>query len=107
MQQVASIRVIGAVVRRRSRGEGPRVKASFTLHEDIVNAVKTAVAEGHADNASAFVEEAVAEKLRRSRRSALYAAYAEAARDPRFCEDMNEVTRAFEVTARDGLIDGN
>ena len=107
MRQAALIRTQQVAIRRRARDEGPRVKASFTLHEQVINAVKTAVAEGHAENASAFVEDAVTEKLRRSRRAALYAAYEEAAQDAVFRADMEATARAFDVAAKDGLGDAH
>lgn len=92
--------------RRRRRGEAPTRKASFTLHADVIEAVKAAVGEGAAPNSSAFVEAAVREKLQRAQRAQLYAAYAEAAQDPAFLADMRAVGAAFDRTAADGLTPG-
>lgn len=89
------------VVRRRR--EAPTQKASFTLHADVIEAVKAAVGEGLASNSSAFVEAAVREKLQRAKRTKLYAAYAAAAEDPVFRADMAAVGKAFDRTTADGL----
>ena len=58
---------------------------------------------GEAENLSAFVESAVEEKLRRTRRAALYAAYEDASTDEQFMSEMEAVTRAFAGTEADGL----
>lgn len=91
--------------RRRRRSENPTVKKSFTLHEDVVQAAAAAVFEGAAENLSAFVEQAIEEKLRRANRAKLYEAYAEAAQDPAFMSDMREVATGFEAVVGDGLRD--
>ncbi|HYD54267.1 MAG TPA: hypothetical protein VEA99_16650 [Gemmatimonadaceae bacterium] len=102
-------RVAGAqsttVVRRRRRTETPTIKKSFTLHEDVVQAADAAVRAGAAENLSAFVEAAIEEKLRRTRRAELYGAYQEAAQDPAFMADMRAVTTQFESAEGDGLRD--
>lgn len=89
--------------RRRRQQEAPLRKASFTLHEDVLEAARIAVARGDAENLSAFVEQAVEEKLRRTRRAALYAAYDEAAGDPHFLADVDAAARTFEAADLDGL----
>lgn len=105
MAQVAQAISSSVPTRRRPRSETPTVRKSVTLHADILRAAEVAVDAGGAANLSAFVEEAVEEKLRRSKRSQLYAAYAEAARDPAFMAEMREVTLAFDATTGDGLRD--
>lgn len=93
-----------SAVRRRRRAEGVEIqKTSFSLHERVLAEVRAVVQGGLAASASAFVEQAIEEKLRRMRRTALYAAYEEAARDPLFMADMEAVTQAFDATAGDGL----
>ncbi|MEO7521208.1 MAG: hypothetical protein ABIW79_05275 [Gemmatimonas sp.] len=96
----------GQIVRRRRRAAVPTVKKSFTLHVDIVQALDAAVGEGEADNLSAFVEAAIEEKLRRTQRAKLYAAYRAAAKDKTFMADMNDATARFDVVAADGLGEG-
>jgi Arc/MetJ-type ribon-helix-helix transcriptional regulator len=78
-------------------------KISFSLQADIVNAVKRAVHDGRAESASAFVEQAIREQLRWTRRQVLYQSYAEAARDPTFSEDVDDTARAFDAAIADGL----
>jgi Arc/MetJ-type ribon-helix-helix transcriptional regulator len=94
-----------SIVRRRRRAEVRTVKKSFTLHEDVVQAADAAVGSGEAENLSAFVEAAIEEKLRRSKRAKLYRAYDQAAQDPAFMADMHEVTARFDATSADGLRD--
>ena len=48
-------------------------------------------------------EQATAEKLRREKRAALYAAYEEAARDHAFQERMASVSHDFRHSETDGL----
>lgn len=88
---------------RRRRGPGTVTKVSFSLQTDVVSAIKRAVREGRAESASAFVDEAIRAHLRATRRQALYESYAEAALDPAFAEDVDEMARAFDSTVADGL----
>lgn len=81
------------------------IRKSLSLHVDIIRAAEAAVAKGEAANLSAFVEEAVQEKLRRSKRSELYAAYAAAAQDAAFLDDMRATTEALDAAADDGRLD--
>jgi Arc/MetJ-type ribon-helix-helix transcriptional regulator len=97
--------VSSAMVRRRRRSEIPTVKKSFTLHTDVVEAVDAAVAAGEAANMSAFVETAIQEKLRRSKRDRLYGAYQQAAQDAAFMADMVAVSAQLDATSADGLSD--
>lgn len=91
------------VVRRRGRSRIPLEKRAFSLHTDVIENLKAAVADGLAPNLSAFVEAAVIEKLQRSKRARLYDAYALAAKDPAFLADMEQVSQDFDRTASDGL----
>ncbi len=91
-------------VRRRRRSEtAPLERRAFTLHADVVEAVKEAVQQGVAQNQSAFVESAIREKLERTKRTRLYDAYAAAAADPAFVEEMMRDVVAFDGTVSDGL----
>lgn len=105
MAHVAQAFSTSLPIRRRRRSETPTVRKSVTLHADTLQAAEAAVEAGGAVNLSAFVEEAVQEKLRRSRRSQLYAAYAEAAQDAAFMADMREATLASDAAIGDGLRD--
>src|SRR5688572_27750982 len=90
-------------IRRRRRSIGTVTKISFSLQADVVNAIKRAVREGRAESASAFVDEAIREQLRWTRRQVLHQSYAAAARDPAFAEDVDDTTRAFDTAIADGL----
>ncbi|MFN2563536.1 MAG: hypothetical protein ABR499_00825 [Gemmatimonadaceae bacterium] len=94
------------IIRRRRITAGePLKKATFQIHASVVDAIKAAVQAGVAPSANALVEEAVKDKLRELRRARVYQAYAEAAQDPAFNEDVEDTTRAFEGTTADGLSD--
>lgn len=89
--------------KRRRKDQIPREKTSLSLRADVLDAAKQIVSSGKADNLSAFVEMAVEEKIRRTKRAELYAAYAAAARDQDFQETMSKVEGAFEASTSDGL----
>ena len=90
-------------IRRRRRSIRTVTKISFSLQSDVVNAIKRAVREGRAESASAFVDEAIRDHLRGTRRQVLYQSYAQAARDPAFAEDVDDTVRAFDTATADGL----
>lgn len=90
---------------RRRRPDHKTVKKTFTLGEGTVRLLVTAVREGGAENLSAYVEAAIEEKLRRSRRDDLNDAYEAAARDAIFMADMRGVARDFKRAVADGLRD--
>ncbi len=90
---------------RRRRPDSKTVKKTFTLAEETVRLLTAAVHEGGAENLSAYVEAAIEEKLRRSRREVLYDAYQAAARDATFMADMRGVSRHFKRAVADGLRD--
>lgn len=91
--------------RRRIGGTDPLRKTGFQLRQSVVEAVKAAVERGAAESQNAFVERAIVRELQELRRQRVYAAYAEAAADPVFMAEMQDVTDAFDVTAGDGLTD--
>lgn len=72
------------------------IKVTYSLPEDLVAGVRSAVSEGAAPSYSAFVERALAEALARERERRLEGELAEAARDPLFLADLAEVARDFE-----------
>lgn len=90
-------------VRRRRHSAGRMIKISFSLQADVVSAIKRAVRQGRAESASAFVERAIREQLRWTKRHVLYQSYAEAARDPAFSDDVAGTARAFDTAIADGL----
>lgn len=87
-----------------SKADGdPRKKTGYQLRRSVVMAVRDAVQEGAAESQNAFVERALIRELKELRRSRVYDAYAEAARDPLFLEDMNSSMAAYELATGDGL----
>jgi hypothetical protein len=89
--------------RRRRQSQVLRERTSLVIRADVLEAAKEIVTAGRAENLSAFVEAAVEEKVRRTRREDLYSAYAEAAADESFRESMTLVSRQFEPSESDGL----
>ena len=89
--------------KRRRRQNVTRERTSLSLRADVIEAAKEIVKAGAAENLSAFVEQAVQEKLLRTKRAALYAAYDEAQDDPAFAAEMNAVTKSFGTADNDGL----
>lgn len=89
--------------RRRSTEADPLKKITLRLHERVAVAVRALVDTGAAPSTDAFVEDAIIAALRERRRQRLYAAYAEAALDAAFQDDMATTTRAFDVALADGL----
>lgn len=92
-------------VPRRRRTNSRTVKKTFTLAEETVRLLTAAVHEGAAENLSAYVEAAIEEKLRRSRRDDLYDAYTAASHDAHFMADMRGVAKDFKRAVADGLRD--
>ena len=90
---------------RRRRADSRTVKKTFTLAEETVRLLATAVREGSAENLSAYVEAAIEEKLRRSRRDDLYDAYQAASHDAHFMANMRGVAKDFKRAVADGLCD--
>ena len=73
----------------------PKRKVTYSLPESLVNEIAQVVREGAAPSYSAFVERALSEEVRRAREQALADAFAEAAADPAFLDDVDETMRAF------------
>lgn len=87
----------------RRRHGGRREKTSLSIRTDVLDAAREIVEAGAAENLSALVEAAIEEKVKRTRRVALYDAYAEASRDRAFMKDMDAVSKSFSATSKDGL----
>ena len=93
---------------RKTGGPGDRPrKMGWQVRESVAEAVREAVESGAAESQNAFVEEALIRRLRELRRERVYAAYAEAARDPAFRADMEATADAYDVTAHEGLEAGD
>lgn len=90
------------VRRRRSTAADPLKKMTVQVSESIIAQIKKVVETGEAASANVFVEDAIRDKLRERRRAKVYAAYEEAARDPRYLADLNADMNAFDATLSDG-----
>jgi hypothetical protein len=75
---------------------------TFQLSADVARAIREAVDAGEAPSANVFVEEAVRERLRARRQARVYAAYANAAGDLAFIEELQALDRSFDAALGDG-----
>jgi hypothetical protein len=75
-----------------------KVKATFSIRRDLLEAVTAAVARGAAPSKNALVERALQHELRELRRRAAAAQWAQAAKDPLFLRDVQETQEAFSST---------
>ncbi|MCG6963599.1 MAG: hypothetical protein LJE95_10070 [Acidobacteria bacterium] len=75
--------------------EGGIRKVTYSLTEEQLGAMEGAVQEGAAPSNSAFVAEAVRERLEKLHEERLREAFEEAARDPLFLEDVEDTMQAF------------
>lgn len=101
MNKKRSVHTVTVSRRRRTAGAEPLQKMTFQLRATVAKAIRDAVRSGEAPSANVFVEDAVRERLRARRRALVYAAYANAAHDPAFLEELQELDGAFEITLRD------
>lgn len=72
-----------------------KVKATFSIRRDLLEAAAAAVAQGAAPSKNALVERALQHELRVLRRRALAAQWAQAAKDPLFLRDVQETQEEF------------
>lgn len=72
-----------------------KVKATFSIRRDLLEAAAAAVARGAAPSKNALVERALQHELRDLRRRALAAQWVQAAKDPLFLRDVQETQEAF------------
>lgn len=70
-------------------------KATFNLDGDVLAALDDAVAKGAARSKNAFVDRALRRELRELRRQSLAEAWRQAAQDPQFMKDVQEIEEAF------------
>jgi Arc/MetJ-type ribon-helix-helix transcriptional regulator len=78
-------------------------KTSFRLPGALLDSVARVVREGEAESQTAFVERALRRELASIRRQELRDAYAAAARDAGFVEDVETLAKEFDGTVADGL----
>jgi hypothetical protein len=101
---VASARASGGESpRRRGRGGDPPRKVGWQVSASVAEAVREAVEQGAAASQNAFVEDALVRRLKELRRERVYSAYAAAAKDQAFVEDMRRAGESFDAAVRDGL----
>jgi hypothetical protein len=74
-----------------------KVKATFSIRRDLLEAVAAAVARGAAPSKNALVERALQHELRELRRRAVAAQWVQAAKDPLFLRDVQETQDAFSL----------
>ena len=74
---------------------GKTKKATFNLHTDVLAALDEVVAQGIAPSKNALVEQALLKELNELRRQARQALWQEAAKDPLFMKDIEEVEADF------------
>ena len=89
--------------RRRRSGRDPLRKTGWQVRQSVADAVREAVEAGAAESQNALVERALVRELKALRRRQIYDAYASAAADPAFMEEMRATTSAYEVAVGDGL----
>ena len=73
----------------------PKRKVTYSLPEELIDDIARVVRDGAAPSYSAFVEEALTEKVRKAREEALAEAFGLAATDPAFLADVEDTMDAF------------
>jgi hypothetical protein len=101
--QVSAAAVTSFPSKRRRKDQAPREKTSLSLRADVLDAARQLVSSGNAENLSAFVEMAVQEKIRRTKRAELFASYEAASNDPDFRERMSGIAGEFDASVADGI----
>ncbi len=72
-------------------------KVTFSLRQDILDAMNEAVTKGITPSKNALVEQALRHELKEIRRRMMAAEWERAAKDPLFVGDVEEVREAFET----------
>ncbi len=70
-------------------------KATFNLHTAVLAALDEAMAQGMAPSKNALVEQALLNEMKELRRQARKALWQQAAQDPLFLRDLQEVETDF------------
>ena len=71
-------------------------KVTYSLPEDLIDRVRSVVKGGAAPSYSAFVEQAISDRVRRAREEQLAGAFKSAAADPRFLADIRQSMTRFD-----------
>jgi hypothetical protein len=77
------------------RTRAPTRKATFNLHNDVLEALDQAMAEGKAPSKNALVEQAIVKELRELQRQERHAQWEAAAKDPLFLKDIEDIQTGF------------
>ena len=72
-------------------------KVTYSLPEDLINRVRAVVKGGAARSYSAFVEQALADNVRRAQEELLAGAFRSAAADPGFLADVQQSMTRFDL----------
>lgn len=70
-------------------------KVTYSLPEELIDRVRSVVREGAAPSYSAFVEQALADRVRRAHEELLAAEFRTAGSDPGFLADVGRALGAF------------
>lgn len=89
--------------RTARRRDDPLEKTGYRIPRSLVSMVREAVEAGEARSQNEFVERALRRELRAVRQRQLYEEYGEAARDPAFGAESEEVATLWDAAAADGL----
>jgi hypothetical protein len=89
-----------AVTTRNKVRRSERVKASFVLTPELLDAMRKQTRDGFARSVNAFVVEALREKLDRLEAARMRELLVEASKDPLFLADIEAVQRDFEGSER-------
>lgn len=73
----------------------PPTKVTYSLPSELVDQVRSAVREGAAPSYSAFVERALLEAVRKAREEHLEGEFRQAASDPDFIRDVEQIEHDF------------
>ena len=71
-------------------------KVTYSLPSELVDQVRSAVREGAAPSYSNFVEQALREAVRKAREQRLEEDFRQAANDPEFLTDLEQVEQDFQ-----------
>ena len=71
-------------------------KATISINEDVLEDAKAVVRKSDYQSLNAFVETAIIEMIKRSRKKEIKHQMRLASRDPLFLEDVNDIQRDFQ-----------
>lgn len=93
------------VNKRRTNGaaSGKGTKVTFVLPASLAQKLREAVEKGAAPSQNALAREALAREIKRLREEEIERAYAAAAADPLYMQDLEECMRDFAELDRDSL----